>query len=61
MVPLRDALRSPRVFVGRRRTQSKEWLDNRLEELAEIFALAVGGFSVMDDHSDGLSGSMTQS
>ena len=28
----------------------KEWLENRLEELADIFAVAVGGFSVMDNH-----------
>jgi hypothetical protein len=28
----------------------REWLENRLEELAEIFAVAVGGFSVMDNH-----------
>jgi hypothetical protein len=28
----------------------KEWLENRLEELAEIFAVAVGGFAVMDNH-----------
>ena len=28
----------------------KEWLENRLEELAGIFAVAVGGFSVMDNH-----------
>jgi hypothetical protein len=28
----------------------KEWIENRLEELAEIFAVAVGGFSVMDNH-----------
>ncbi len=27
----------------------KEWLENRLEELAEIFAVAVGGFAVMDN------------
>ena len=26
----------------------KEWIENRLEELAEIFAVAVGGFSVLD-------------
>jgi hypothetical protein len=26
----------------------KEWIENRLEELAELFAVAVGGFSVMD-------------
>jgi REP element-mobilizing transposase RayT len=28
----------------------KVWIENRLEELAEIFAVAVGGFSVMDNH-----------
>jgi hypothetical protein len=28
----------------------KEWIENRLEELADIFAVAVGGFSVMDNH-----------
>ena len=28
----------------------KEWIENRLKELAEIFAISVGGFSVMDNH-----------
>jgi hypothetical protein len=28
----------------------KEWIEQRLEELAEIFALSVGGFSVMDNY-----------
>jgi hypothetical protein len=28
----------------------KEWLEKRLEELSEILAVAVGGFSVMDNH-----------
>jgi REP element-mobilizing transposase RayT len=28
----------------------KKWFENRLEELAEIFAVAVGGFSLMDNH-----------
>ena len=27
----------------------KQWLPNRLEELAEIFAVSVGGFSVIID------------
>ena len=27
----------------------KAWLEDRIEELAQIFALGVGGFSVMDD------------
>ena len=28
----------------------KAWIENRLEELAQIFGIAVGGFSVMDNH-----------
>jgi REP element-mobilizing transposase RayT len=28
----------------------KQWIENRLKELAEIFAISVGGFSVMDNH-----------
>ena len=28
----------------------KKWLEIRLEELADVFAVAVGGFSLMDNH-----------
>ena len=28
----------------------KEWIENRIKELAEIFAVGIGGFSVMDGH-----------
>jgi REP element-mobilizing transposase RayT len=28
----------------------REWIEHRLQELAEIFAVSVGGFSVMDNH-----------
>jgi hypothetical protein len=28
----------------------KAWIENRIEELAQIFAVAVGGFSMMDNH-----------
>ncbi len=28
----------------------KQWIENRLEELAEVSTVAVGGFSVMDNH-----------
>jgi hypothetical protein len=28
----------------------KEWIERRLEELAEIFAVSLGGFSVLDNH-----------
>jgi len=28
----------------------KEWIEHRLQELAQVFAVAVGGFSVLDNH-----------
>jgi hypothetical protein len=28
----------------------REWIERRLQELAEIFAISVGGFSVLDNH-----------
>jgi hypothetical protein len=28
----------------------KKWIETRIEELARIFAVGVGGFSVMDSH-----------
>jgi REP element-mobilizing transposase RayT len=28
----------------------KEWIERRLQELAEIFAVSVGGFSILDNH-----------
>ena len=28
----------------------KDWIDQRLKELDQIFAVSVGGFSVMDNH-----------
>ncbi len=37
-------------LLGEGDQNRKEWLENRLEELSEIFAIAVGGFSVMDNH-----------
>ena len=37
-------------LLGEGPINRKEWIENRLEELAEIFAVAVGGFSVMDNH-----------
>ena len=29
----------------------KEWIEHRLQELSGIFAVAVGGFSVMDNQA----------
>ena len=37
-------------LLGEGDQNRKDWIKNRLEELAEIFAVAVGGFSVMDNH-----------
>jgi hypothetical protein len=37
-------------LLGQGDHNRKERINNRLEELADIFAVAVGGFSVMDNH-----------
>ena len=37
-------------LLGEADHNRKQWLENRLEELAEIFAVAVGGFAVMNNH-----------
>jgi REP element-mobilizing transposase RayT len=40
-----------RAFVlGDENFDRKEWIDRRLQELSEIFAVSVGGFSVLDNH-----------
>ena len=31
-------------------TDRKQWIENRITDLAQIFALAVGGFTVMNNH-----------
>jgi hypothetical protein len=48
---LRVALSSPRVRAGAKRTRLQDWIEHRLKEPAGIFAFAVGGFSVMDNHT----------
>lgn len=37
-------------LLGQGQTDRKQWIENRLEELAGIFALEVAGFSVLDNH-----------
>ena len=37
-------------LLGEGTTDRKVWIETRLQELAEIFAVSVGGFSVMDNH-----------
>ncbi len=37
-------------LLGEGPIDRKEWIERRLQELSEIFAVAVGGFSVLDNH-----------
>jgi REP element-mobilizing transposase RayT len=37
-------------LLGQEPHNRKAWIEHRLQELAEIFAVSVGGFSVMDNH-----------
>jgi REP element-mobilizing transposase RayT len=37
-------------LLGEGESDRRVWIDNRLRELAQIFSVAVGGFSVMDNH-----------
>ncbi len=37
-------------LLGEGEGHRKLWIDNRLQELAGIFSIAVGGFSVLDNH-----------
>jgi hypothetical protein len=37
-------------LLGNESSDRKEWLEKRIEELAQLFAIGVGGFSVMDNH-----------
>ena len=37
-------------LLGEGTSNRREWVENRLEELAQIFAITVGGFSVLNNH-----------
>ena len=37
-------------LLGEGLLDRKQWVEDRIKELAEIFAVGVGGFSVMDNH-----------
>jgi hypothetical protein len=37
-------------LLGEGPISGKEWIEVRLRELADIFAVSVGGFSVLDNH-----------
>ncbi|MDR3632346.1 MAG: hypothetical protein P4L84_00840 [Isosphaeraceae bacterium] len=38
------------VLLGEGDSDRKHWIENRLEELAQIFAVSVGEFTVLDNH-----------
>jgi hypothetical protein len=38
------------ALLGEGSSGRKQWVEDRLKELAEIFAVGVGGFAVMDNH-----------
>jgi REP element-mobilizing transposase RayT len=37
-------------LLGDEPQDRKTWIEHRLQELAEIFAISVGGFAVLDNH-----------
>jgi hypothetical protein len=37
-------------LLGQGPANRKDWIERRLEELAQIFAVAVGGFTILDNH-----------
>src|SRR5580704_5080531 len=37
-------------LLGEGQHDRKLWIETRLQELAEIFAISVGGFSILDNH-----------
>jgi hypothetical protein len=48
-------------FLGEGDYSRKDWIGSRLEELAEIFAVAVGGFSMVDKPEISRKGAKPQS
>src|SRR4051812_8243425 len=38
------------LLLGEGTSDRKQWIDDRLKELAGIFSVSVGGFAVMDNH-----------
>jgi REP element-mobilizing transposase RayT len=37
-------------LLGEGMSDRKAWIENRVQELAQVFAVAVGGFAVMTNH-----------
>ena len=47
---MQHALRPPRFLLGEGGLDRKQWIAERLEELAGMLAVPVAGLSVMDSH-----------
>jgi REP element-mobilizing transposase RayT len=41
-------------LLGEGMHDRKSWIEHRLQELAQIFSVAVAGFAVLEDHLHGL-------
>ena len=37
-------------LLGEGTADRKQWIEGRLRELSDVFAVSIGGFSVMDNH-----------
>ena len=37
-------------LLGDEQQDRKSWIERRLQELADIFAVSVGGFAILDNH-----------
>lgn len=38
------------AFLLGKGASRKKWLENRLQEVSEVFAISVGGFAILDNH-----------
>ena len=50
LVSLHHSLRPTPFLLGEGAFDRKQWLEHRVQELAQIFAVSVAGFTMMDNH-----------
>jgi hypothetical protein len=41
------------ILLGEGEQDRKDWIEQRLQELVEIFAVSIGGFAILDNHLHG--------
>ena len=51
LVSLHQPVRPAPRLLGDGETDRRAWIENRLEELGGIFAIAVGGFAIVENQS----------